>query len=97
MATKMSLGVSKGVSGYQIYDAVNSHTDQPVTEDIDAPPTQDTAEPLAEASEAPVDETAPAQDTVLGGTRPRVAPSLEGPRPLLCLELQWTTSASCFR
>jgi hypothetical protein len=70
-------GLSEAVSGYQIDDVIPI-TDQPVTEDIDAAPTQDTAEPLVEASEVPADETAPAQDTVLGGTRPRVALSSGG-------------------
>lgn len=65
-------GLNEAVSGYQIDDPIPI-TDQPVTEDIDAAPTQDTAEPLAEASEAPVDGTAPAQDTVLEGTRPLAA------------------------
>jgi hypothetical protein len=65
-------GLSETVSGYRIDDAI-PFTDEPVTGDIDAAPTQDTAEPLAEASEAPVGETAPAQDTVLGGTRPQGA------------------------
>jgi hypothetical protein len=62
-------GLSETVSGYQIDDAIPI-TDEPMTGDIDAAPTQDTAEPLAEASEAPA---APAQDTVLGGTRPQGA------------------------
>jgi len=70
-------GLKEAVSGYQIDDAIPI-ADEPVTEDIDAAPTQDTAEPLAEASEAPVDGTAPAQDTVLGGTRPQVTLSPDG-------------------
>ena len=65
-------GLNEAVSGYQIDNAIPI-TDQSVTEDIDAAPTQDTAEPLAEASKAPVDETAPAQDTILEGTRPQAA------------------------
>lgn len=69
--------LKEAVSGYQIDDAI-PFTDEPVTGDIDAAPTQDTAEPLAEASEAPVDGTAPAQDTVLGGTRPQAALSPDG-------------------
>ncbi len=64
-------------SSYQIDDPV-PFTDEPVTGDTDAAPTQDTAEPLAEASEAPVDGTAPAQDTVLEGTRPQAALSPDG-------------------
>jgi hypothetical protein len=65
-------GLNEAVSGYQIDDPIPIN-DQPVTEDIDAAPTQDTAEPLAEASEAPVDQTGPAQDTVLEGTRPQAS------------------------
>jgi len=70
-------GLKEAVSGYQIDNAIPI-ADEPVTEDIDAAPTQDIAEPLAEASEAPVDGTAPAQDTVLGGTRPQATLSPDG-------------------
>jgi len=70
-------GLKEAVSGYQIDDAIPI-IDEPVTGDIDAAPTQDTAEPLAEASEAPVDGTAPAKDTVLGGTRPQATLSPDG-------------------
>src|SRR5260221_4790015 len=70
-------GLKEAVSGYQIDDAIPI-TDEPVTGDIDAAPTQDTAEPLAEASDVPVDGTAPAQDTVLGGTRPQATLSPDG-------------------
>jgi ATP-binding cassette subfamily B (MDR/TAP) protein 6 len=70
-------GLKEAVRGYQIDDAIPI-TDEPVTEDIDAAPTQDTAEPLAEATEAPVDGTAPAQNTVLGGTRPEATLSPDG-------------------
>jgi hypothetical protein len=66
----------EAVSGYQIDDAVPL-PDEPVTADIDAAPTQDTAEPLVEASEAPVEETA-AQGTVLEGTRPQATLSPDG-------------------
>jgi len=66
----------EAVSGYQIDDAVPL-PDEPVTADIDAAPTQDTAEPLAEASEAPVEETA-AQGTILEGTRPQATLSPDG-------------------
>ncbi|KAI9457421.1 hypothetical protein F5148DRAFT_1287661 [Russula earlei] len=56
----------EGVEGYQIDDPIPL-TDDLVTPDIDVAPTQDTAE----APEALVRETAPAQDTVLEGTRPQ--------------------------
>ncbi|KAH9987023.1 hypothetical protein BJV74DRAFT_951775 [Russula compacta] len=62
-------GPKEAVTGYHIDDAI-PFTDEPVTADIDTAPTQDTAEPPAEASEAPVDETALGEDTDLGGTRP---------------------------
>ena len=58
-------GLNEAVSGYQIDDPIPIN-DQPVTEDIDAAPTQDTAEPLVEPSEAPVDQA----DAILEGTRP---------------------------
>jgi hypothetical protein len=69
--------LEEAVSGYQIDDAI-PFTDEPVTGDIDAAPTQDTAEPPAEASEAPTDGSASTQDTVLGGTRPQATLSPDG-------------------
>ena len=74
-------GPKEAVTGYHIEDAV-PFTDEPVTADIDTAPTQDTAEPLAEASEAPVEETAPGEDTDLGGTRP------DGPAAAVVAETQ---------
>ena len=62
-------GLREPVSGYQIDDAIPL-SDKPVTADIDAAPTQDTAEPQAEAPEAPTEDTAPAQDIVLERTNP---------------------------
>ena len=61
-------GLREPVSGYQIDDAI-SLSDKPVTADIDAAPTQDTAEPQTEAPEAPTGDIAPAEDTVLERTR----------------------------
>jgi ATP-binding cassette subfamily B (MDR/TAP) protein 6 len=63
-------GLREPVSGYQIDDTIPL-SDKPVTADIDAAPTQDTAEPQTEAPEAPTEDTAPAQDTVLEGTGPQ--------------------------
>lgn len=63
-------GLAEAVGGYQIDDAIPS-TGEPVTADIDAAPTQDTAEPQTEAPEAPTEEAATAQDTVLERTRPQ--------------------------
>jgi hypothetical protein len=82
-------GLNETVGGYQIDDPIPIH-DQPVTEDIDATLTRDTAELLAEASEAPVDQTGPVQDTVWEGTRPQAALHRTSPRPLLWLEPKWT-------
>ncbi|KAF8490345.1 hypothetical protein F5888DRAFT_1808164 [Russula emetica] len=65
------------VSGYQIDDAIPL-SDEPVTADIDAAPTQDTAEPQTEAPEAPTEDTAPAQDTVLERTGPQNLLSPDG-------------------
>ena len=48
-------GLREPVSGYQIDDAIPS-SDKPVTADIDAAPTQDTAEPQTEAPEAPTED-----------------------------------------
>jgi hypothetical protein len=62
--------LGEAVGGYQIDDAI-ALIDEPVTADIDAAPTQDTAEPQTEAPEAPVEETAPAQDTDLERIRPQ--------------------------
>jgi len=73
----VDVGLGQGVTGYQIDDAIPV-TDGLVTADIDAAPTQDTAEPLAEAPEAPAQETAPTQDTVLEGTRPDATLSQDG-------------------
>ena len=72
-------GLGEAGSGYQIDDANQGLFDTSITQDIDAAPTQDTAEPLVDASGVPMAETAPAQDTVLEGTRPQTAPSPEGP------------------
>jgi len=63
-------GLAEAVGGYQIDDAIPL-VDEPVTADIDAAPTQDTAEPQTEALEAPTEEAATAQDTVLERTRPQ--------------------------
>ncbi|KAI0249585.1 hypothetical protein BJV78DRAFT_1129371 [Lactifluus subvellereus] len=68
-------GLGEAVGGYQIDDAIRGPFDESITQDIDAAPTQDTTEP---PPDAPVEETAPTQDTVLGGTRPQAAPSLDG-------------------
>lgn len=57
-------GLREPVSGYQIDNAIPL-SDKPVTADIDAAPTQDTAEPQTEAPVAPTEGTAPAQVTVL--------------------------------
>ena len=70
-------GLGEVVSGYQIDDTIPL-TNEPVTADIDAAPTQDTAEPQTEAPEAPVENTAPAQDTVLERTRPEDTLSPDG-------------------
>jgi ATP-binding cassette subfamily B (MDR/TAP) protein 6 len=70
-------GLKETATGYQMDDSI-PFTDEPVTGDIDVAPTQDTAEPLTEVSEAPVDGTAPAQDTVLGETRPQATLSPDG-------------------
>ena len=66
-------GLREPVSGYQIDNDIPL-SDKPVTADIDAAPTQDTAEPQTEAPEA----AALAQDTVLERTRPQDLLSLEG-------------------
>jgi hypothetical protein len=71
-------GLQEPVSGYQIDDAIPL-SDKPVTADIDAAPTQDTAEPQTEAPEALMEDTAPAQDTVLERTRPQDLLSPDGP------------------
>jgi hypothetical protein len=63
-------GLRESVSGYQIDDAIPS-SDEPVTADIDAAPTQDTAEPQTEAPGAPTEDTAGVQDAVLERTRPQ--------------------------
>jgi len=63
---------------HQIDDGIRGPFDESITQDIDAAPTQDTAEPPPDTPEAPVGETAPIQDTVLGGTRPQAVSSLEG-------------------
>jgi len=60
-------GLREPVSGYQIDNAIPL-SEEPVTADIDAAPTQDTAEPQ---TEAPTEDTAPAQDTVLERTGPQ--------------------------
>ena len=70
-------GLREPVSGYQIDDAIPL-SDKPVTADIDAAPTQDTAEPQTEAPEAPTRDIAPAEDTVLGRTRPQDMISPDG-------------------
>jgi hypothetical protein len=59
-------GLLEPASGYRIDDAIPL-SDKPVIPDIDAP----TAEPQTEAPEAPTEDTAPAQDTVLERTRPQ--------------------------
>ncbi|KAH9058999.1 hypothetical protein EDB87DRAFT_1685095 [Lactarius vividus] len=56
------------LNGYQIDNVVP--ISEPAIADIDAAPTQDTAELLVEASEAPVEETPLAQVTLSEGTRP---------------------------
>ena len=70
-------GLREPVSGYQIDDAIPL-SDKPVTADIDAAPTQDTAEPQTEAPEAPTEDTAPAQDTALERTGPQDLLSPDG-------------------
>jgi len=77
-AAGLPVDEGQGVTGYQIDDAIPV-SDGLVTADTDTAPTQDTAEPLVEAPEAPVQEAAPTQDTVLEGTRPQAAtPSQDG-------------------
>lgn len=66
-------GLREPVSGYQIDDAIPS-SDKPMTADIDAAPTQDTAEPQTEVPEAPTEDTAPA----LERTRPQDLLSPDG-------------------
>ncbi|KAH9025671.1 hypothetical protein EDB84DRAFT_1504117 [Lactarius hengduanensis] len=61
-------GPREAHNGYQI-DGV-APISEPTIADIDAGPTQDTAELLAEASEAPAEETPLAQETISEGTRP---------------------------
>ncbi|KAH9020826.1 hypothetical protein EDB85DRAFT_2152777 [Lactarius pseudohatsudake] len=61
-------GPREALNGYQI-DGV-APISEPTIADIDAGPTQDTAELLAEASEAPAEETPLAQETISEGTRP---------------------------
>jgi ATP-binding cassette subfamily B (MDR/TAP) protein 6 len=70
-------GLGEALGGYQIDDATPL-VDEPVTTDIDSAPTQDTAEPQTEAPKAPVEEAAPAQGTVLEGTRPQDKQSPDG-------------------
>lgn len=63
-------GLREPVSGYRIDDAIPL-SDEPITADIDAAPTQDTVEPQTGAPGVPTEDTAPAQDTVLERTRPQ--------------------------
>jgi hypothetical protein len=70
-------GLREPVSGYQVDDAIPL-SDKPVTADIDAAPTQDTAEPQIEAPEAPTEDTAPAQDIDLEKTGPQDLLSPDG-------------------
>ncbi len=67
-------GLREVVGGYQIDDTIPL-TDKLVTADIDAAPTQDTAE-------VPT-ETAPAQDTVSEQTRPQDLLSPDGSAPVV--------------
>ncbi len=64
-------GPREAPNGYQIDDVIP--TSEPA--DIDAAPTQDTAEPLAETSEAPIQETPLAQESLSDDTR---VPILDG-------------------
>ena len=71
-------GLREPVSGYKIDNAIPL-SDKPVTTDIDAAPTQDTAEPQTEVPKAPTEVTAPAQNTVLEWTRRQDLLLPEGP------------------
>ncbi len=70
-------GPREALNGYQMNDVIPNS--EPAIVDNDAAPTQDTAELLAGASEAPVQETPPVQETLSEGTRPQAVPVLDVP------------------